>query len=132
MATYSNTSCFQGETLVINDQIVQADGTPQNITGWTLAFVVDETLIFLTSNGDYVEITDAAAGQLSVTLASDETLNLTPGMYSYSISRIDVGAAATLTTFTPAVNGRARKRTRGSCDSSHSAVAVDGRHRCRA
>ncbi len=97
MPSIANLSMFQGEDKTFQDLIYQADGvTPQDITGWTVRFVIcsynDPTTIFLAKACTAVGPT--ANGLTGVTVLSTDTAPFYPGQYSYFFERTDVGADA--------------------------------------
>jgi hypothetical protein len=104
MAKITNLIVYAGEDVSFNDTIYSSPptpfspGTPQNIAGWSLAFTMDNTSIYLTTApGGGVVITDPANGIVTVTLAGALTALLqAPFNYVWSISRTDPGQNANL------------------------------------
>jgi hypothetical protein len=98
MAKITNLIVYAGEDVSFNDTIYSSPGIPQNIAGWSLAFAMDNTSIYLTTApGGGVVITDPVNGIVTVTLAGALTANLqAPFNYVWSISRTDPGQNANL------------------------------------
>lgn len=107
-ATIVNIAMYLGSAKVFEDTIYGTDGsTPQDITGWGLAFVVHKygdqytTFITKTTGGGGIALTDPQNGVLQVTLAETDTVVssvpvIFPGQYEYYIQRTDVGNTDTL------------------------------------
>jgi hypothetical protein len=94
MAITSSFSFRVGEDAGIDVQVTPA----QDISDWTLIFnavlcggggATAAALKYTASPG--IRITNGPAGQLRVTIASADTLGLTPGMYAWEVRRIDSG-----------------------------------------
>jgi hypothetical protein len=100
-----NLAMYQGEDKIFQDTIYQADCvTPEDITGWTLSFVVhaygDPTTVYITkttANGG-IAIVNGPGGILQITVANADTTGLNPDEYQYVLSRTDTGANAIPTT----------------------------------
>ena len=96
-------SIYTGEDATITVTIYSdaAQTTPQNITGWSIQFVVHgqgfATAIITKTVGNGITLTTPASGVLTITLAAADTASLIPGQYTFSIARTDTGAAANLT-----------------------------------
>lgn len=72
-------------------------GTPQDITGWTVQFILHasgSTTALITKSAT---ITDGPGGQLSVSLAAADTASLAGGNYFYRIERTNSGSDEVLT-----------------------------------
>lgn len=92
MARTANLSIFRGEDATINFTAYTTDtgSTPQDITGWTLAFTVarkrnstDKLLTVACS------ILVAASGTFKAVLADTLTDGLEPGIYFWDVWRTD-------------------------------------------
>lgn len=76
------------------DQIAALTATPQDVTGWTLAFNLrrDPESVDLTlqkTTDDDVVIIDAVGGQVDVYMHAADTSSLSPGVYFYTLRRED-------------------------------------------
>lgn len=99
MTFTQNFTLVAGEDISIPWTIYQADGvTPQNITGWSLAFTVhdlDGTVYFVkATGGGGIALTTPLSGLATVTLNSADTLELVPRPYLFRGERTDAGADA--------------------------------------
>lgn len=88
----------QGEDRIFQDTIFQADGiTPQNISGWSLAFTLeaygDPSTVYLTktTTNAGIVIQTPSAGILNVYFFAADTNALNPGQYQFTIARTDAG-----------------------------------------
>jgi hypothetical protein len=105
----TNDDFFLGEDKVLPDTIYQSDGiTLQNVTGWTISFMVkkhatdldaDAKVTKTTANGGIV-LTAPLSGLITITLASADTASLPAGLYAYEVKRTDVFPKTVLTTGT--------------------------------
>jgi hypothetical protein len=92
---------FTGEDRTLRFSVVDADGLAQNISGWTLEWVLrerpwgTEALISKTT-GAGITITNAAGGVCEVAIADDDTINLAPGAYVHTLRRSNAGAETVL------------------------------------
>lgn len=99
MAVTSNLSMYQGEDKVFSIIIYQGDNTtPQDITGWSLAFYVhpykdpgSPYFTLTTGMGGGIAVVSAAAGTITVTVPRANTVDMLINQYGYYISRIDTG-----------------------------------------
>jgi hypothetical protein len=93
---------FVGEDKILEFTVYQSDGiTPQNITGWTLEWVLRKaasaiaaTLSKTTAAG--ITITNALAGICQVAITDDDTVALAPGTYFHTLRRTDSGSETVL------------------------------------
>jgi hypothetical protein len=97
--------CFVGEDKTLNVTIYQADGTtPQNITGWTLSWMLKKShklsdasaSVTKTTTGGGIVITDAADGVCEVRIVDTDTDALTATTYYHELKRMDDGSEAVL------------------------------------
>lgn len=106
MAIVKDFTFYIGEDADLVDTIYEQDGiTIQNITGWSIQFVLHQTnsevtlFSYSTAQGG-VTITDGANGVLTVDIEGTDTSGLPEGNYVYKIARSDPGAITILTTGT--------------------------------
>jgi hypothetical protein len=92
---------FRGTDTVWNFILYQEDGeTPQNITGWTLTYVLRDgatnpiALVSKAMGAGGITITSGVNGAGSVTMARADTLRLSPGKYFHRLRRTDSGSNA--------------------------------------
>lgn len=100
-AVVVNLSAYANEDTLVQDTIYQSDGiTPQNITNWSISFVLhvvgDSTASYFTKTvGSGITITNPTQGILQVQINSTD---LPPsGEYEYYIARTDSGNYRVLT-----------------------------------
>jgi hypothetical protein len=85
-----------GEDKTIYWDVVDINGVPQNMTGWTLGF----TLRRAQGSGGTALLTktptvgngDATGDRATLAYAAADTKSLAPGTYAYSMGRIDSGS----------------------------------------
>lgn len=98
--TYTqNFALVAGEDVSLPWTIYKPDGvTPENITGWSLAFTVEDlsgnVYFTKTTGGGGIALTTPLAGLATVTLDSIDTLELVPRPYLFRGERTDAGADA--------------------------------------
>lgn len=96
-AVVANISLVIGSDKTITDTVVNAAGEAQNITGWSLSFVVhgygNPLAIYITktTGGGGITITNGVGGVLAVSIERADTLLMYPGSYDYVIRRTDSG-----------------------------------------
>lgn len=78
------------------DEIKAQTATPQDITGWALEFVLRRdpesfAITFTKTTADDVVIIDGGLGQADVYVHSADTVNLSEGVYFYTLRRADAG-----------------------------------------
>ncbi len=76
-------------------EIKAGTATPQDITGWTMEFVVRRdpqsvTVTFTKTTDDDVVIIDGTLGQADVYVRAADTANLTESTSYYTLRRVDV------------------------------------------
>ena len=67
--------------------------TPTNITSWTMSFVIhaygDPNIVFVTKTvGSGITISNATAGELTVTVSASDVSAILPGEFSWKLERI--------------------------------------------
>ncbi len=103
MAVLANLSQFTGEDRIYQITVYSSGTTPQNITGWSLAFRVhvygDPGSLFLTktTGGGGIVLTNPTLGILQVSLAAADTSSLTPDEYQFFLERTDTSNDLILT-----------------------------------
>lgn len=68
---------YQGDTVILDFLVLQASGSPQNLSTVTLRWAMSDpdeidTPILQKSEGDGIEVTDASAGRCTVTIPAGE------------------------------------------------------------
>ena len=113
MAVTQDYTWNRGETVVITDTITDdgtADGTPVNITGWTLqAYLTTNGAQVVKTIGNGITVTDAPNGVCTITFARDDTEDVQPGTYQWALWRMDAGNEAALTKGTVTLGRTARR-----------------------
>ena len=92
---------FIGEDRTLRFSVADSAGLAQNISGWTLEWVLRErpwgtqALVTKTTSAG-ITITNAAGGVCEVAVADDDTINLAPGAYFHTLRRTNAGAETVL------------------------------------
>ena len=68
-------------TVTVND----SNGSPTNLTNYTAAAQLRKSYYSTTATEFTVAVTAAAAGQITMSITSANTANLTPGRYVYDL-----------------------------------------------
>ncbi len=68
-------------TVTVND----SNGSPTNLTNYTAAAQLRKSYYSTTATEFTVAVTDAAAGQITMSITSANTANLAPGRYVYDL-----------------------------------------------
>lgn len=101
----TNDDFFTGEDKSLVFTVTQADGsTPQNITGWTLSWMLKRNLgdadaaalITKTTAGGAIALTTPLSGICTVTIEDVDTDALTPGTYRHELKRTNAGTETVL------------------------------------
>lgn len=129
-----NMKWYRGQAVTMNVQILDAAGSPDDITGDTFAFTVrrgplnlageviefqgqegweptdeDATAVISKTSGAGITTTVAATGMIQIVVTAADTLLLDADDYSYDLFRTNSGAEAPLTVGTirvmPSVRG---------------------------
>ncbi len=92
---------FLGEDRKLRFTVEDASGLAQDISGWTLEWVLRErpwgTQALITkTTGAGITITNASGGVCEVAIADDDTLSLPPGGYFHTLRRTNAGAETVL------------------------------------
>jgi hypothetical protein len=92
---------FIGEDRTFRFTVFDETGAVQNISGWTLEWVLRERpwgaqALITKTTGAGITITNAAGGVCEMTLADDDTINLPPGTYFYTFRRTNAGSETVL------------------------------------
>lgn len=96
---------FTGEDKSIVFTITQANGTAQNITGWSLSWLVKRyatdpdvsAFITKTTAGGGIVLTTPLSGICTITVTDDDVANISGGRsYVHELKRIDAGAETVL------------------------------------
>lgn len=68
-------------TVTVND----SNGSPTNLTNYTAAAQLRKSYYSTTATAFTVAVANAAAGQITMSITSANTANLTPGRYVYDL-----------------------------------------------
>lgn len=86
-----NEIAFVGTNFQRSYQILQADETPEDITGWTVKIMIgtarNGSAAVTWTSGSEITIDDAANGQFSV----DQAITLPAGSYDWQLTTEDTG-----------------------------------------
>ncbi len=92
----TNFSMYIGDDKTIVDTIVDSNGDPVNITGWSLAFYIhaygDPGTVFVTkTTSSGISIPTGTNGIANIQLNRADTLNMKPDCYGFHVDRADSG-----------------------------------------
>lgn len=91
MPTKHTLTLYRGEDVTIPWDV------DEDISGWTIALVINATVRDATPSLTLAAtITDAAAGLCETTLTDDQTETLEPGVYHSELARTNAGAETVL------------------------------------
>ena len=100
MSTQSNITAsdgfFIGEDKSLVFTIYTSAGAAQDITGWTISWLLSATNSGAATLTKSATLTTPASGICTVAVASGDTSGLTPGTYYYTLRRTDSGSKAEL------------------------------------
>ena len=85
MAQYAELDLDQGTDYNIFIDLTNNDGTTINCAGYSFAMTMRKSYYSTTATDFTISITDAAAGQITMTMNSAKTGNVTPGRYVYDV-----------------------------------------------
>jgi hypothetical protein len=99
---------YTGEDKSLVFTLYQSDGTtPQNITGWALAYAwkkalsdPDSAAVLTKTTGSGITLTTPVAGICTITIADTDTDALAARTYVHELKRTDAGSETVLTTGT--------------------------------
>lgn len=99
MAEYAEFSIDQGTDfgayINLNDD---ASNVPQNAAGYVVSGQLRRSIVSPNASETlFCEVSDAANGELYISMAASNTANLKPGNYFYDIRVIDVNSANAVT-----------------------------------
>ena len=109
MAGFVELTLEQGANFSVSMDLKDAAGSILNLSGYTVAAQMRKSYYSTTATDFTISITDAAAGQITMTMNSANTSNVTPGRYVYDVlltsgagvkSRIIEGIVTTLPSVT--------------------------------
>ena len=109
MAGFVELTLEQGANFSVSMDLKDAAGSILNLSGYTVAAQMRKSYYSTTATDFTISITDAAAGQITMTMNSANTSNVTPGRYVYDVlltsgagvkSRIIEGIVTTLPSIT--------------------------------
>ena len=83
---YAELSIDQGSTFLSTVDLVADDGTPINLTGYTLASQIRKSYYSLNPTANLtITVLNAAAGNVTISLDAANTSNIRAGRYLYDI-----------------------------------------------
>jgi hypothetical protein len=85
MAGFAELTLEQGATYTTTVTVNGGDGAPTNLTNYTAAAQLRKSYYSTTATDFTVSISDAAGGEITMTLSAANTANLTPGRYLYDL-----------------------------------------------
>jgi hypothetical protein len=93
VAVKSNIIIDQGSTFSTTLNVVDSDGSPFNLSGYTGAAQMRKTYSSSTSYSFSVAVSDAAGGALVIAMTATETGAIPGGRYVYDVEITDAGGA---------------------------------------
>ncbi len=85
MAGFAELTLEQGASYSTTVTVNGSTGAPTNLTNYTAAAQLRKSYYSSTATDFTVSISNAAAGEISMTLTAANTANLTPGRYVYDL-----------------------------------------------
>lgn len=99
-----NDEFFTGEDKTVRFTVAQADDvTPQDITGWTLSWMVkrkptdvDASAVITKTTASGIQLTTPEQGICTVSVTDDDTTTLKAGLYYHELKRTNPGVETVL------------------------------------
>ena len=85
MAGFAELTVEQGASYSTTVTVNGSDGSPTNLTNYTAAAQLRKSYYSSTATNFTVSISNAAGGEITMTLTAANTANLTPGRYVYDL-----------------------------------------------
>lgn len=85
MAGFAELTVEQGASYSTTVTVNGSDGSPTNLTNYTAAAQLRKSYYSSTATNFTVAISDAAGGEITMTLTAANTANLSPGRYVYDL-----------------------------------------------
>ena len=85
MAGFAELTLEQGASYSTTVTVNGSNGLPTNLTNYTTAAQLRKSYYSSTATDFTVSISDAAGGEITMSLTSANTANLTPGRYVYDL-----------------------------------------------
>lgn len=85
MAGFAELTVEQGASYSTTVTVNGSDGSPTNLTNYTAAAQLRKSYYSSTATDFTVAISDAAGGEITMTLTAANTANLSPGRYVYDL-----------------------------------------------
>ena len=85
MAGFAELTVEQGASYSTTVTVNGSDGSPTNLTNYTAAAQLRKSYYSSTATDFTVSISNAAGGEITMTLTAANTANLTPGRYVYDL-----------------------------------------------
>ena len=95
MAILSNLTVDQGSTFTVTVDITDADGNILNLTGYTVAGQIRKNYDSSTFTAFTGAVSNAALGQITISLTSPQTNTLVAGRYVYDVEITSSASAVT-------------------------------------
>ena len=85
MAGFAELTVEQGASYSTTVTVNGSDGSPTNLTNYTAAAQLRKSYYSSTATDFTVAISDAAGGEITMSLTAANTANLSPGRYMYDL-----------------------------------------------
>lgn len=85
MAGFAELTVEQGASYSTTVTVNGSNGSPTNLTNYTVAAQLRKSYYSSTATDFTVSISNAAGGEITMALSSANTANLTPGRYVYDL-----------------------------------------------
>ena len=85
MAGFVELTIEQGANFSTTVTVNDSNGSPTNLTNYDASAQLRKSYYSTTATDFTVAVTDAAAGQITMSITSSNTANLTPGRYVYDL-----------------------------------------------
>lgn len=85
MAGFAELTLEQGASYSTTVTVNDATGSPTNLTGYTCASQIRKSYYSSTANSFTVVVSNAANGEITMSMTAANTANLSPGRYVYDL-----------------------------------------------
>ena len=85
MASISNIFIDQGATFTTTVTVTDANGDAVNLSGYSVAAQIRKTFLSSTSTAFTASISNASAGEITISLTDSQTTSLDAGRYVYDV-----------------------------------------------
>lgn len=95
MAEYVELSIEQGTTFSTTINVNENDGSPKDLSSYSARSQMRKSYYASSSKNFTMTKTDAAGGEITMSMSAANTANLTPGRWVYDVEIEDLGGVVT-------------------------------------